>query len=205
MHFPADLQESNLTTEKTIPIKNGKLKVTKIFTYLGVTISNSNKDDKEVKKPIQKATSQIGALKLFLKNKNISVQAKQRVFLAIPISTLLWGSEAWTLTENIIRMLRVFMHKSIRWILNVNMYEVQEHKITNQMIRTQFYNTPDIVQIIQKRQTNWISAIAKMSYDRLPRKLLASWVQEPRKIGRPQASFRDSFKKCITPWSWAEY
>ena len=60
-----------------------------------------------------------------------------------------------------------------------------------------FCNIPDIIKIVQKRQTNWIGAIAKMNEKKLPRKLIASWTKQPRKPGRPQATFRDSYKICI--------
>jgi hypothetical protein len=117
--------------------------------------------------------------------------------MALPISTLLWGSESWTLTEDNIRKLRAFQTKTIRSILNINMHEVQEHRITNESLRQQFCNIPDILQIILKRQLNWIGSIAKMDFTRLPRKLIASWLDETRKVGRPQSTFRNSFARAI--------
>ena len=77
------------------------------------------------------------------------------------------------------------------------MYEVEEYRITNELVRKMLCNIPDIVKIVEKRQTNWIGAIAKMNVKKLPQKLIASWTEEPRKPGRPQATFRDSYKSCI--------
>jgi hypothetical protein len=184
--------------KKTIPIKGGgDLKVTKNFTYLGVNINNELKDDTEIKKKNSKSNLTNGRIEIFFRNKQISLYTKYRVYMAIPISTLLWGSESWTITDVNKKRLRAFQHKTIRWILNINMYEVQHSRIHNKIVRKSFCNIPDIIKIIQKRQTNWIGDIAKMNTKKLPRKLIASWTKESRKPGRPQTTFRDSYRTCI--------
>lgn len=200
MFFPPNLQkqENADTATTTFPVNDGHLKMSENFTYLGVNTSPDLKDNNEIKKRIQKATSQLGALKNLFREKSISIAIKHKVFMAIPISTLLWGCESWTLNEHNKRLLRSFQHKSIRSILNINIYEVQDYKITNDSLRQNFCNMPDIIDIIKKRQMNWISAIAKMPTQRLPRKLLASWTKEPRKKGRPQSTYRNSYAECIS-------
>ena len=77
------------------------------------------------------------------------------------------------------------------------MYEVKDYKIHNKTVRELFCNMPDKIKIIEKRQTNWIGAIAKMDTKKLPRKLIAAWTKVPRKPGRPQANIRDSYRTCI--------
>ena len=104
MYFPPDLQ-TNTDQEMTIPIKCGSLKVSKNFTYLGVNINNELKDNTEIKIRTQKATAQMGALKDFFRNKHISKKTKYKIYMAIPLSTLLWGSESWTLSNSIIKKL----------------------------------------------------------------------------------------------------
>jgi hypothetical protein len=165
---------------------------------LGVNTTPDLSDNNEIKKRIQKATSQLGALKNLFREKSINTTTKHKVFMAIPMSTVLWGSESWSLNEYNKRILRAFQHKSIRWILNISIYEVEEMKITNKSLRLAFGNMPDIVDIIKKRQMNWVSDIAKMPIKRLPRKLIASWTKDPRKIGRPQTTYRNSYAECIS-------
>jgi hypothetical protein len=77
------------------------------------------------------------------------------------------------------------------------MHEVQEQKITNASIRESFCGIPDIINIIQKCQMHWIGSIARMNTLRLPRKLIASWLDDTRKVGRPQSTFRNSFSNAI--------
>ena len=51
--------------------------------------------------------------------------------------------------------------------------------------------------MIKKRQLNWIGKLARLPEERLPRQLLAAWVQNPRKRGKPQLTLRNSMAKAL--------
>jgi hypothetical protein len=108
-----------------------------------------------------------------------------------------WGCDSWAMTDKCKKKLRVFYHKSIRSILNINMHEVEALRITNEQVRKRFLHTPDIVDIIHYRQLKWIGKIARMNESRAPRRLMASWCDNPRKAGRPQVTYRNSFAETI--------
>jgi hypothetical protein len=65
------------------------------------------------------------------------------------------------------------------------MFKVEEQRITNAEIR-KHANVPDILLYLTRRSLCWIGKLARMPMNRLPRRLLAAWVQNPRKRGRPQ-------------------
>jgi len=53
-------------------------------------------------------------------------------------NTVLWRCESWSLTEENKRQLQVFHHRSLRKMFNINMFEVEEQRITNaQMLAVQ--------------------------------------------------------------------
>jgi hypothetical protein len=166
------------------------------FTYLGSIVTPDLKDDEDVRTRIKKAAGQVGGLRPFFRSPHIDLETKVRVYLAIPMNTVLWGCESWALTEDLIRELRVFHHRSLRKILNINMFEVEEQRITNATIweRT---NVPDILILAQRRQLRWIGKLARMPMKRLPRRLLAAWVENPRKRGRPQTSLRNTMIETL--------
>jgi hypothetical protein len=56
---------------------------------------------------------------------------------------------------------------------------------------------PDIIDIIHHRQLKWIGKIARMEEERAPRRLIASWCGNPRKAGRPQYTYRNSYAEAI--------
>ena len=53
---------------------------------------------------------------------------------------------------------------------------------------------------VSKRQLRWLGHVARMSYDRLPRKLLSSWVPSKRPTGAPEFTYGrgvfKTLKKC---------
>ena len=84
----------NVDYESDIPVKNGKIRMTKKFKYLGAYISNDLKDDYEIDTRITKATQQIGALKYFFRAAQVEIETKFRIYMAIPLNTVLWGCES---------------------------------------------------------------------------------------------------------------
>jgi hypothetical protein len=71
------------------------------------------------------------------------------------------------------------------------MFEVEEQRITNAETRKRA-NVRDILIFLTRRSLHWIGKLARMPMNRLPRRLLAAWVQNPRKRGRPQATLRNT-------------
>jgi hypothetical protein len=67
------------------------------------------------------------------------------------------------------------------------MFEVEEQRITNAEIH-KHANVADILIYLTRRSLRWISKLARMLMNRLRHHLLAAWVQNPRKRGRPQAN-----------------
>ena len=76
------------------------------------------------------------------------------------------------------------------------MFHVQELQISNLRV-CQELKVPTIMSYVTRRQLQWIHKIVNMSEDRLPQKLLESWVSHPRKTGRPQITYRNSFARAL--------
>ena len=155
-------------------------------------------DETEICTRIKKANIQFGALQKIFNNQKVRLGTKFLLYKSIILNTVLWGCESWSLTADAKRKLESFQNNIIRRILRIDMYMVQNEKITNVQIKTMFYNTPSINKIIKARQLKWLGKIAKMENDRMPRKLLASWIKNPRKPGRPQLNIRNSFAKALS-------
>jgi hypothetical protein len=98
----------------------------------------------DVRSRIKKATAQVSALRPFFRHPDIYLETKTTVYTATALKMALWGCKAWTITDSIKRALQVFHHRSLRTILNVNMFEVEEQRITNAQTRKRA-NVPDIL------------------------------------------------------------
>ena len=50
---------------------------------------------------------------------------------------------------------------------------------------------------VSKRQLRWVGHVARIGYDRLPRKMLVSWVPSKRPIGAPEFTYGRGLYKCF--------
>eukprot|EP00978_Attheya_sp_CCMP212_P004779 scaffold10488_cov32-Attheya_sp.AAC.1 len=167
MYFAANPNNPNSTETGPIAVADGQVEFTDSFKYLGSVITDDLEDSKDIDIRIKTATQAMGALNKYFKCKQVPLEAKRNIYLAIPMNLVLWGVESWGLPEDSLRKLRVFHHRSIQKILNINMYEVEEKKITNKQIQEQI-DIAEIDDLIAKRQLNWLGKIARMDENKLP-------------------------------------
>ena len=81
------------------------------FKYLGSTLTKDGRSTTEIKTRIGTATSAMTRLNKIWKNKNISFRTKVKLFRSLVLSTLLYGSESWTLTAETTRRIQAFETK----------------------------------------------------------------------------------------------
>ena len=72
------------------------------FIYLGSVFTSDGRCEKEVKRPIGIAKTAFPSMKKVLCGRNISMAVRLRVLKCYVWSTLLYGSETWTLSQGII-------------------------------------------------------------------------------------------------------
>ena len=114
------------------------------FKYLGGYILYSLRDDYDVNERISQASSAMGVLNHFWSDRTVDDYSKYLIVWAIPINLLLWGSESWALRETTLSKLEVFLHRSVRKILRIDITQVMDERITNGSIRNRFFSIPKI-------------------------------------------------------------
>ena len=165
-------------------VADGFVTFTKHFKYLGSCISYDLKDDYDVKMRVSAAYRAMGALHSFWRSNEVELYSKYLIFMAIPLNLVLWGCESWALKESLIQQIDVFIHRSIRRILNINILDVKEHRIKNTDIRQRFYNIPSAHRLITVRQLKFIGKVFRNSSTQLPTQLLTCWCDNKQKRGR---------------------
>ena len=154
-----------------LSIKDGKNaeEVSK-FKYLGSILSSDNTADAEVESRINR-TSQVfrSISRLVWYQPKIKVLTKLKLFKAIILPTLLYGSETWNLLQHNIQRLQVFVKRCLRIITGTSLWV----KMRNTQLRNKAnINRVDVM--IQKRRLQWLGHVERMHDDRLPKKLLVS-------------------------------
>ena len=110
------------------------------------------------------------------------------------LAILLYGSESWCLTEALFNKLRAFHSRCVRAMCRVNRWHVRIHRISTE----QLLNRVDLKSIdayITRRQLQWAGHVIRMPYDRLPRKMMSSWVPSRRPTGAPSYTYGRDFTR----------
>lgn len=153
------------------------------FTYLGSSLSaNANID------------AALARLKgRVFRNKEIYTRTKMKVYKAIVLPTLLFGSETWTTYSRHLKLLEMFHMRSLRRILGVTW----EQKRTNNSILDEAEST-SIEAMIIKSQMRWAGHVTRMADCRLPKQILYSELEEGQRTrGGQRKRFKDVLKNNL--------
>ena len=203
LHQPAPHEDDH---QPHITIGNTELKTTQQFTYLGCTISSDARVDKEIDNRLSKANSSFGRLyKRVWNNKHLKTQTKIRVYRAVVLTTLLYGSETWVTYRSHIRLLERFHQRCLRTILNIHWSDY----VTNVEVLEQA-EIPSIEAMLLKFQLRWAGHVSRMDDHRLPKIVMYGELSTGhRERGAPKKRFKDCLKKSLTACdidhkSWSE-
>ena len=90
------------------------------FKYLGRTITNNDDDFPAILHNISRARGQWCRIKRILTNQDATPRMMSRFYLSIVQSSLLYGSESWTLNQTTRRMLHSFHNMCARGIAKMH-------------------------------------------------------------------------------------
>ena len=109
-----DAKYDALPATQQIEVADGYVTFCRTFKYLGSRISYNLRDDADIEARLAAANQSMGALKEVWRNPHLDTYSKYLLFCAIPVNLLLWGCENWSLRQDLLRQLEVFLHRSIR-------------------------------------------------------------------------------------------
>lgn len=177
-----------------IRLADQTLEVVHDFVYLGSTISDSLSLDTELDKRIGKATTTMARLnKRVWTNGKLTEHTKVQVYKACVMSTLLYGSEAWTLRAKHEHKLNAFHMRCLRRILNITWQD----KVTNTSVLERA-EIPAMYTTLKQRRMRWLGHVVRMDCGRIPKDLLyGELVSGSRPTGRPKLRFKDVCKRDL--------
>ena len=181
-----------------IPLGNRKFfPVVDKFCYLGSILARDCSDDKDVQARIDRASGAFGSVrKEIFTNRNINFEAKKIIYEGIILAILLYGCESWCLTEKLYKKLRLFHHRCLRAMCRVTRWHTWKHHVSNEELMNRT-NLRPIDSYINKRQLQWAGHVMRMPSNRLPRKILTSWLPCPRPKGCPAFTYGRALYKAL--------
>ena len=193
---PADGNYDDADTSP-LQVDGGLIPFTKHFTYLGSKISFDTSCVADVNTRIAKASAAFGALrKGVFSAKGINLKTKGKVYMALVVSILLYGSECWALRKKEEDALERFHNDCIRKMCCVSRWKQHIHRITSSELRARV-DLKTMRHYISVRVLSWAGNIIRMDRERLPRKLLFGWVDHPRKTGGQPLTFGRRLERTV--------
>ena len=183
------------TTPAHISLNNKQLASVEQFTYLGSTMTSTLSLEEELNTRIGKAATTFGKLsKRAWNNKMLTRKTKVLIYEACVLSTLLYGSEAWTICSAQEKRLNSFHLRCLRKIMNVPWQD----RVTNSDVLA-LAQLPSMMSILCKRRLRWLGHVRRMDDTRIPKQFLYGELQQgTRARGRPKLRFKDLCKRNMT-------
>ena len=186
--------EVQASTPADIVINNTSLKVATSFKYLGAWLSNDCKLDIEINNRICQASRSFGRLQVrVFKNHNLALTTKIKVYTAVCLSTLLYGSESWTVYSRHMKMLEAWHIKSLRCILGVTWRDRLTYR--------EIYGRTDccsLESLLGRRQLRWLGHVIRMDAERLPKQILYGELSSGRRgVGGQKKRHKDLMKTVL--------
>ena len=168
------------------------------FKYLGSYLSRFGNDVTDVDSRIESAGKAFGALRgCVFASTHINVAAKRAVYEALILNILLYGAESWCVTEAMKQRLRVFHARCVRAMCRVSRKHTWAHRISTSRLE-QRLGVDSIDTYLYRRQLRWLGHVSRMDYtQRLPRRMLSSWVPHPRPCGAPPMTYGRSMMQAL--------
>ena len=126
------ISKSKLTPTCHIHINNETIKQVEKFKYLGSTITSDGRNDAEIKIRIGMAKDAFQKMEKVIKNKNITIETRNRVLQCYVIPILTYGSECWTISPNMERKLEATEMWFHRRILHISW---KDHVTNDEVLR----------------------------------------------------------------------
>jgi hypothetical protein len=186
--LPPDL--ALLDADRTMPF-------TEQHVYLGYLLHHSLCDDHAIEARITAANQLFGSMRRELLGAKVaSKEAKRTIFVGMILAMLLHGAEGWVVSSQMMKRSQSTHHRWVRSMCRVNLRMSRLHRMSTSSLLKQM-GTQDIQCYLDQRVLGWAGHVARMSHDRLPRQLLTSCLNTPRKSGGQALAHGRTLRKTL--------
>ena len=127
---------------------------------------------------------------------SVDLRVKGRIYNALVLSILLYGSEALCLREDLFNQLRSFHNRCVRSMCRITMAHTMKQYITSKSLFERL-GVGSFDSYYNRRLLRWAGHVARMPMDRMPRKLLTGWVENARPVGCLKMTWGRTLNKAL--------
>ena len=183
-HDPSEDETSPFTVDD----EGGAVTFTDTFRHLGSVLSSDLTDDSDIQQRLRSAAATMGQLKQTLFCSKFALKAmddrtKGKLYEALVLGILLYGSETWALTTTNRQKLNKFHNSCVRYLCGARRAHKRQHTPTMASLFAKLH-VHNMDHYLNTRYIRWAGHVARMSENRLPRRMLTAWVDNPRPRGK---------------------
>jgi hypothetical protein len=179
--------------QPTIVLDGEQMEVVDKFPYLGSMFTHDNNLDTEISYRISRAAMAFASLRSTLwGDRRISLHTKVRIFNAVVMSTLLYGSESWAALDSHVHRLEVFQMQCLRVLCGIS----RRLHMPNEVIRSKC-DQPLVAVKLREHRLRWLGHLGRMGDERVPKCVLFGKLLGKRPIGRPRVTWADTVVKDL--------
>uniref|UniRef100_A0A2A4JBK9 Reverse transcriptase domain-containing protein n=1 Tax=Heliothis virescens TaxID=7102 RepID=A0A2A4JBK9_HELVI len=160
--------------------------------YLGCIVNDQNNHSVEIKCRIEQARSAFMKLSHMLCNRSLKISTRVRLARCYVFSVLLYGVEAWTLTENMCKRLEAFEMWVYRRILRISWTD----RISNVKVLQMVNKKAEVLNTVKRRKLQYLGHIMRNDKYILLQLIMQGKIQGRRTPGRR----RTSWLKNLRTW-----
>uniref|UniRef100_A0A914UKL9 Reverse transcriptase domain-containing protein n=1 Tax=Plectus sambesii TaxID=2011161 RepID=A0A914UKL9_9BILA len=131
------------------------------FVYLGQTIGDSTKRQKEIGRRVTAGWRSFFKYKMIYMSKQTPMSLKRRLFNSCVLPAMLYGAETWSLTKREENRLAVAQRRMERIMAGISLREQKTNDWLCKLTRLS-----DVVRLYRQRKWRWAQRIARMNEDR---------------------------------------
>ena len=171
--------------------------VVKEFTYLGTAVNSNNDVSMEIKRRITIANRCYYGLSKQFRCRALSPSTKLTLYKTLVIPVLLYGAEAWVVSQADAAALGVFERKVLRKIFGP--FRVgDDYRIRMNHELYELYDDIEIVQRLTIQRLRWLGHVHRMDDDAPANKVFESKAEGRRRRGRPCLRWIDQVEEALT-------
>lgn len=184
-------------TKSSINVGKSEITYVEEYIYLGQLISPKDNINKEIKRRIANSWKRYWDLREIMKDKNLHIGTKGKLFNVCILPILMYGSQTWALTKNITNRIAICQRAMERSMIGVK----RKDKIRNTNIRKNT-KTQDVTLKIKRLKWKWAGHMVRGKEKWS--KITTHWYprEGKRKRGRQQKRWDDDIRQVAgITWS----
>ncbi|KAG7311679.1 hypothetical protein JYU34_002732 [Plutella xylostella] len=162
------------------------------FKYLGCTVTDTNTRDEEIDTRIQSFLRCSAALHKVLTSRLLSRNTKLRIYKTVIRPILMYGCEAWTLTQKEESQLLVAERKVLRKIFGPRQRPDGSWRVLKNAELEDLMAGANIVGETKAHRLRWLGHLQRMGEDRSAKRAYMGRPTGRRPVGRPRYRWSDA-------------